>query len=233
VPIVSLKNVKYRWGPDRPLTLDIEQFEIESGERLFLHGPSGSGKSTLLNVLAGVLVPEQGSVECLGHDLAKLNNRDRDRFRADHVGLIFQQFNLVPYLSVLENVLLPCHFSERRRGADAGGSMLQEARQLLEQLGLGSDIWKQAATQLSVGQQQRVAVARAMIGKPEIIIADEPTSALDADRRGRFLDLLLDKCKAFGSTLVFVSHDLSLANHFTRALSIADLNRAGLQEIAA
>ena len=234
MPIIALNNVRYRWQPKRPLTLDIETFEVAAGERLFLHGPSGSGKSTLLNVLAGVLVPEQGRVECLDRDLAKLNNRQRDRFRADHVGLIFQQFNLVPYLSVLENVLLPCHFSERRRHeADAGRSALREARQLLEQLGLGSDIWKQAATQLSVGQQQRVAVARAMIGKPEIIIADEPTSALDADRRGRFLDLLLGKCEAFGSTLVFVSHDLSLASHFTRALSIVDLNRARLQEIAA
>ncbi len=233
MPIVSLKNVKYRWQQNGPLTLDIKQFEVEPGERLFLHGPSGSGKSTLLNMLAGVLKPEQGTVECIGHDLVKLSNRECDQFRADHVGMIFQQFNLVPYLSVLENVLLPCHFSERRRkNAETNGSIFEDARQLLDQLGLGSDISKQPVTQLSVGQQQRVAAARALIGKPELIIADEPTSALDADRRGQFLDLLLGKCKTQGSTLLFVSHDLALTSYFTRSISISEINLVRQQEAA-
>jgi len=231
--IISLNSVKYRWQPRQPLTLDIEAFEVGSGERLFLHGPSGSGKSTLLNILAGVLLPESGTVQCLGREINKLGNHERDRFRADHVGMIFQQFNLVPYLSVLENVLLPCHFSARRRdNADASGSAAKDARQLLDHLGLAGKIGARAVTRLSVGQQQRVAVARALIGKPELIIADEPTSALDADRRGRFLDLLLGKCEALGSTLLYVSHDLSLMHHFTRCVSMSELNRAPQEEAA-
>jgi len=229
--IISLKGVKFRWQPGQPLTLDIEAFEVEGGERLFLHGASGSGKSTLLNILAGVLLPESGTVQCLGREIDGLSNHERDRFRADHVGMIFQQFNLVPYLSVLENVLLPCHFSARRRdNAGAGGSAAKDARQLLDHLGLAGKIGARAVTRLSVGQQQRVAVARALIGKPELIIADEPTSALDADRRGRFLDLLLGKCEALGSTLLYVSHDLSLMNHFSRRVSMSELNRAPQEE---
>jgi len=229
--IISLKGVKFRWQPGQPLTLDIEAFEVEGGERLFLHGASGSGKSTLLNILAGVLLPESGTVQCLGREIDGLSNHERDRFRADHVGMIFQQFNLVPYLSVLENVLLPCHFSARRRdNAGAGGSAAKDARQLLDHLGLAGKIGARAVTRLSVGQQQRVAVARALIGKPELIIADEPTSALDADRRGQFLDLLLGQCQALGSTLLYVSHDLSLMNHFSRCLSMSELNRAPQEE---
>jgi putative ABC transport system ATP-binding protein len=224
---ISLTGVKFRWRPDQPPTLDIDALEVERGERLFLHGPSGSGKSTLLNILAGVLVPERGTVQCLAREINKLGNRERDRFRADHVGMIFQQFNLVPYLSVLENVLLPCHFSPRRRdNAAVNGSATKEAQELLEHLDLDGDISARTVTHLSVGQQQRVAVARALIGRPELIIADEPTSALDADRRARFLELLLGKCQALGATLFYVSHDLSLMNHFTRSISMSDLNRA-------
>jgi putative ABC transport system ATP-binding protein len=141
--------------------------------------------------------------------------------------MIFQQFNLVPYLSVLENVLLPCHFSPRRRdNAAVNGSATKEAQELLEHLDLDGDISARTVTHLSVGQQQRVAVARALIGRPELIIADEPTSALDADRRARFLELLLGKCQALGATLFYVSHDLSLMNHFTRSISMSDLNGA-------
>jgi len=230
---ISLKDVRYRWGRGRPLTLDIAALEIGSGERVFLHGASGSGKSTLLNLLAGVLLPESGVVQCLGRELTRLGKRERDRFRADHVGMIFQQFNLVPYLSVLENVLLPCHFSSRRvEQASADGSAAAQARQLLDSLGLAGELAARAVTELSVGQQQRAAVARALIGRPELIIADEPTSALDADRRDRFLDLLLGKCEAIGSTLLYVSHDLSLTKHFTRCISMSGLNHAPREEAA-
>ena len=227
---VSISDVRFRWHAGHPPALDITALEISAGERLFLHGASGSGKSTLLNILAGVLVPERGSVRCLGREINTLHNRERDRFRADHVGMVFQQFNLVPYLSVLENVLLPCHFSARRR-ADSGvsGASIAEARRLLDHLELDGAIGARTVTQLSVGQQQRVAVARALIGKPELIIADEPTSALDADLRGRFLDLLLGKCEALGSTLLYVSHDLSLMGHFTHCISMSEINHASRQ----
>jgi putative ABC transport system ATP-binding protein len=229
---LSLKNVQFRWRRDQPLTLDIDAFEVESGERLFLHGASGSGKSTLLNIVSAVLAPERGSVHCLGREISTLGSRERDRFRADHIGMIFQQFNLVPYLSMLENVLLPCHFSTRRWENAGGRSAAKEARHLLDQLGLAGHIGRRKVVQLSVGQQQRVAVARALIGKPELIIADEPTSALDTARREQFLDLLLRECGARGSTLLYVSHDLSLTAHFTRCISMSELNRGSQAEAA-
>jgi putative ABC transport system ATP-binding protein len=228
---VSISNIRFRWRAGHSPTLDIGSLEIPDGGRLFLHGASGSGKSTLLNILAGVLVPECGSVQCLGREINTLSNRERDRFRADHVGMIFQQFNLVPYLSVLENVLLPCHFSARRRGnTDASGPSIDEARQLLNHLELDGAVEARTVTELSVGQQQRVAAARALIGRPELIIADEPTSALDADRRGQFLGLLLGKCEALGSTLLYVSHDLSLSGYFTCCVSMCEINRSSRQE---
>ncbi|MFN0039058.1 MAG: ABC transporter ATP-binding protein [Burkholderiales bacterium] len=225
---ITLRDIKFRWQAGQALTLDIDRLEVAQGERLFLYGPSGSGKSTLLNLLAGIVEPEQGEVLCVGHELGGLSNRALDRYRADHVGMIFQQFNLVPYLSVLDNVLLPCHFSTRRRKkAEVSGSIRDEARRRLRQLGLGSEAWVQQVTRLSVGQQQRVAAARALIGQPELIIADEPTSALDSERRAAFLELLVAECEVLGSTLLFVSHDLSLTGYFTRTESMTQLNRAG------
>lgn len=228
---VRLRNVVYRWQAGTDPVLDIERFDVRCGECVFLHGPSGSGKSTLLSLLAGVLEPEQGTVRCMGHELAVLGGIDRDRYRADHVGMIFQQFNLVPYLSVLDNVLLPCRFSaRRRREAEAAGSGRCSAERLLTELGLPKKLWSRHVTHLSVGQQQRVAIARALIGKPELVIADEPTSALDADGRARFLDLLLDQCEALGSTLLFASHDLALSARFTRTLGVVEINRARAEE---
>ena len=184
-----------------------------------MHGPSGSGKSTLLNLIGGVIQPAQGEVRLLGQPLATLGTAARDAFRAAHTGFIFQQFNLIPYLSVLDNVLLPCRFSPRR--AERAGDETQEARRLLSALDIAAELWTRPANRLSVGQQQRVAAARALLGKPEIIIADEPTSALDAGRQAAFLDLLLAEARAAGSSVLFVSHDLALADHFERTLELA------------
>lgn len=227
---VRLTDLRFRWQAGAPCCLDIPSLAIAAGERVFIYGASGSGKSTLLGLLAGVHRPEAGYVEILGQDLGQLSGSGRDRFRVDHIGFIFQQFNLIPYLPVLDNVLLPCRFS-RRRLAEArrdGKSEQAEARRLLDALGLEGQLLAQPAHRLSVGQQQRVAAARALIGRPELIIADEPTSALDADRQDDFLDLLLEECAAQASTLLFVSHDHRLASHFTRELSLAALNRASL-----
>ncbi len=145
------------------------------------------------------------------------------------MGVVFQMFNLVPYLTVLENVLLPLRFSaaRRRRVEAAGGSPATEARRLLLRLGLAEDlVTSRRATALSVGQQQRVAVARSLIGAPDLILADEPTSALDADARNAFIDLLLQECAKHASTLLFVSHDTSLAKHFDRTIDLAEINAA-------
>lgn len=224
-PLLQVEQVVFRWGRGQPPCIDIAEFAVAPGERVFLHGPSGSGKSTLLGLLGGVLVPERGVVRALGTDLAALGAAARDRFRVDHIGFVFQQFNLIPYLSMLDNVLLPCGFSDRRR-TRAGDSPRAEALRLLRALDLTPDLLDRRVTQLSVGQQQRVAVARALIGRPEIIVADEPTSSLDSDRQDRFLDLLLQECEASQASLLFVSHDRRLARHFTRELALHELNRA-------
>ncbi len=227
--VVELDALSFAWpGQTRPL-LQIDRLELLPGERVFLRGPSGSGKSTLLGLVAGVLVPQAGTVRVLGTSLGNLGGAARDRFRADHVGIIFQQFNLIPYLSVIENTLLPCLFSARRRQrAVARASSLEaEARRLLAQLDLGdARTLERPVTELSVGEQQRVAAARALIGAPEILIADEPTSSMDADRRAAFLDLLFGQCLESGSTLLFVSHDASLQEPFDRCFELAQLNRA-------
>jgi putative ABC transport system ATP-binding protein len=227
--VVELSGVRFAWPGAPAPALDIGALSIARGERVFVRGPSGSGKSTLLGLLAGVLVPQAGEVRVLGRDIAKLSGAARDRSRADHVGFIFQMFNLIPYLSVVENVRLPCGFSRarRERAAAAGGSVDAEARRLLAHLGLGdAALLRRPVTALSVGQQQRVAAARALIGAPELVIADEPTSALDAERRADFLRLLFAECGRAGATLVFVSHDPALEPAFGRTLSMASLNRA-------
>lgn len=232
--IANLTDIGFAW-PNGPQLLDIKKFSIEADEHVFLRGPSGSGKSTLLGLIAGVLQPQAGRIEVLGHDLTMMSGRQRDRLRADHLGVIFQMFNLVPYLSVLQNVALPCQFSVRRRGnvARAGG-IDHEARRLLKRLGLQSeDLLARKVTDLSVGQQQRVAAARALIGGPNLIIADEPTSALDTDTRNQFIDLLNEEARASGAAVLFVSHDAGLSGPFDRTIDLMEINlAAAAKEVA-
>jgi len=227
VPLIALSHLGFSW-PGQPELLDIAEFHLNRGESLFLKGPSGSGKTTLLGLLGGVQKPARGSIRLLGTDLGALSASARDRFRVDHTGYIFQQFNLLPFLSVRENVELPCRFSRLRaeRARQRHGSVDQAAAALLAHLGLREELLERRADALSIGQQQRVAAARALIGQPELVIADEPTSALDTDSREAFLDLLFAECRDAGSSLLFVSHDQSLARLFDRSLSLAELNRA-------
>lgn len=230
-PAIELENVEFAWVRGRPV-LDVERFVVARGERVFLKGPSGSGKSTLLGLVGGVLLPSRGSVRVLGEDLVRMSGSRRDTFRATHVGFVFQMFNLVPYLSVLENVILPARFSAARRAK--AGDLAGEARRLLAALGLGAaEIGSRAVTQLSIGQQQRVAAARALLGRPELVIADEPTSSLDWDARESFLQLLMHECEIAGTTLLFVSHDISLSGLFDRTVALAEINRAAQRGAAA
>ncbi|MBP8897854.1 MAG: ABC transporter ATP-binding protein [Sulfuritalea sp.] len=222
---LRITDLVFRWPRQAQICLDIARFELAAGERVFLHGASGSGKSTLLGLLGGVALPQQGRIELLGTDITRLGSRDRDRFRADHIGFLFQQFNLLPWLPALDNVLLPCTFSARRRER-AGADPRAEAERLLRHLDLDTASWRKPAGELSVGQQQRVAAARALIGRPEILIADEPTSALDAERQQAFIDLLLQESAAVGAALVFVSHDQRLAGHFDRSIALHDISTA-------
>lgn len=228
---LELSGVRFAYGRGAPNVLDIAGFTLKPGERVFLKGASGSGKSTLLGLIAGILEPQEGRIEVLGEDLPAMNAAARDRFRAARLGVIFQMFNLLPYLPVGANVTLPCRFSAARASeAQAAGGAESEARRLLSRLGLDTaHVWNRRAAELSVGQQQRVAAARALIGGPGLILADEPTSALDADSRDSFIALLKDECEASGAALLFVSHDGGLADHFDRALDLSELNsmRAG------
>jgi putative ABC transport system ATP-binding protein len=223
---VRMADVRFAWPGHDPFWLAVDALEIARGERLLLTGPSGSGKSTLLSLLCGVAVPSAGAVEVLGTDLAGLPGPARDRFRADHFGIIFQTFNLLPYLSALDNVLLPLRFSAARSTRAGGPSAAAEARRLLARLGL-EEMQAQQAARLSVGQQQRVAAARALIGAPGLIVADEPTSALDRNRQQVFLDLLFTEAEGTGTSIVMVSHDETLAPLFDRTLPLEDVARIG------
>jgi putative ABC transport system ATP-binding protein len=231
---VRLRGVEYKWNARDAFGLTVGEFTVSRGERLLLLGASGSGKSTLLSLLTGIALAQAGSLEILGQRLDKLGSSGRDRFRAEHFGIIFQMFNLLPYGTVIDNVLLPLSFAPRRRArAMAAGGTESEARRLLSALGLPADIGRQTAVTLSVGQQQRVAAARALIGSPEIVVADEPTSALDDDRQQDFLDLLFGQIDATRATLIMVSHDRRLARHFTRAVELADVLATSQREGAA
>lgn len=227
---IDIADLRFGYTPDSDV-LAISSLTLEAGERAFLYGPSGSGKSTLLGLIGGVLVARSGRVTVLDVDLSEVRSSARDRFRADHIGFVFQQFNLVPYLSVVDNVCLPCRYSARRqtRAIESDGSAAKAAARLLSSLGINKRLRSRKSTDLSVGQQQRVAVARALIGRPEIIIADEPTSALDSLRRGNFIDLLLEECLKSGSTIVFVSHDPALASHFDRSIDLQEINEAATE----
>ena len=233
-PAIHLRDLRFGWTREAPL-LDIPELRVARGERLFLQGPSGCGKSTLLGLLGGVLSPQAGTISVLGTDITALGSGARDRFRADHIGFIFQQFNLLPFLDVIDNVLLPCRFSPRRaeRAKAAAASQLAEAHLLLLALGLDpTAVRGKSVRELSVGQQQRVAAARALIGAPELLIVDEPTSALDEDARTSFLALLIAQCYRYQSTVVFVSHDSSLATLFDRKLQLSQITRSSLALVA-
>jgi putative ABC transport system ATP-binding protein len=234
--VIHARDLEFAW-PGQPPCLQIDALDIDAGAHVFVHGPSGCGKSTLLGLLAGVLLPRSGTLTVHGQDWARLPASARDARRADDLGVIFQQFNLLPYLSVRDNVVLPCRFSDvrRRRATQQArdGRPDTAAADLLLQLGLPADAHDRPAGTLSVGQQQRVAAARALLGQPSLVIADEPTSALDAALRDSFLALLAGPLRQWGATLVFVSHDERLATRFDRVLSLPDLNRATQRAAAA
>ncbi|MCY4263586.1 MAG: ATP-binding cassette domain-containing protein [Gammaproteobacteria bacterium] len=217
---ISIANLEYTWpGAEHP-TLYLPKLQVDCGESVFLRGASGSGKSTLLSLLAGILAAPPGSVSILETDMASLSARRRDSFRANHIGIVFQQFNLIPFLTVGQNLRLAARFTGR-----SGQPVEQRSVELLESLQLSPSLLLRQADQLSVGQQQRVAIARAFINQPEIILADEPTSALDADAKDHFVQLLLSIRETTGCAVVFASHDNSLAGHFETVVALADINK--------
>ncbi|MEC8011468.1 MAG: ABC transporter ATP-binding protein [Pseudomonadota bacterium] len=213
---ISINQLSFSYSKNADI-LHIPQWDIDKGDTVFLHGSSGSGKSTLLNLITGVIVPQSGSIQILGERLDQMKSRERDRFRAKHIGYVFQNFNLIPSLSVMDNVHLSCYFSGRYIND------LERAATLLQSLQIPENCWHREAQHLSIGQQQRVAIARALVHKPEILIADEPTSSLDAGNRDAFIQLMLSMAKEHSMTVVFVSHDQSLASYFQHQVSLNQL----------
>ncbi|HGM5960732.1 ATP-binding cassette domain-containing protein [Stenotrophomonas maltophilia] len=223
-PVIALEDVQF--GYDMRLVLDIPKLWIEQGSSVLLRGVSGGGKSTLLGLLAGVLMPGKGRVEVAGQALQGMGGAARDRFRADHLGVIFQQFNLLPFLSVRDNIALGLRFS-RLRSARISRPLDAEIARLLQALQLNPELMQRRAGTLSVGQQQRVAAARALIGRPAVLLADEPTSALDREAATAFLQLMSAQCRAAGTTVLVVSHDESLQPLFDRTIALSQINHAG------
>lgn len=220
-PILSLADVRFRWPGRAGFSLTVPEFAVGQGETVLLLGASGSGKSTLLSLICGTVVPDAGSVHVAGTDFATLSGARRDRLRAERIGVIFQQFNLLPFGTVSDNILLPLRFAPERRAR--AGDARDTARTLCTALGLPDGVLTTKAATLSVGQQQRVAVARALIGQPPLIVADEPTSSLDANSQAAFLDLMFRQVGANGASLLMVSHDPRLADQFDRVVEIADI----------
>jgi len=208
-------------SPDGEVTpvLDVPSFALARGEQIALRGASGSGKTTLLNIIAGILTPDAGRVWVDGREMTALSEGERDRARAECIGYVFQTFNLLQGYSAIENVMLGMMFG---RGADAAF-----ARSLLERVGLGTRLHHRPR-QLSVGQQQRVAVARALANHPRLVLADEPTGNLDP-RHGRdALTLIRDICHEQEAALLLVSHDPGVLEQFERVDDLAHVNRAAM-----
>ncbi|CAI3794036.1 ABC transporter ATP-binding protein [Rheinheimera sp. MM224] len=218
IPALELKSLVFSW-PDQPPLLNIPQLKLEQGQHLFIYGSSGSGKTTLLNLLAGIYPCQQGDILIAGQSMAALSAAKRDQLRASSIGVVFQQLNLIPYLTVLQNVLLVSAFTKKIPQAE------QRARYLLQKLGLDQQLWQAPANQLSVGQQQRVAIARALLTQPALLIADEPTSALDHKHRDGFMQLMLSEAELCGTTVVFVSHDPALRSYFHFELDMEQLHQ--------
>lgn len=221
---IQLKDIRYTY-PDTPgkLILNINNWKVAAGEQVFVHGPSGGGKSTLLNLLSGMLQADTGEVSVMGQRLDKISSRQRDRFRADHIGYIFQQFNLIPYLDAIDNIKLAHQFAKE----NTSSSLEDDIKSLLSSFYIDPADWQKPVAKLSIGQQQRIAIARAMVNKPELLIADEPTSSLDQNNRDNFMKELMAMVSEHNTTLLFVSHDMSLAKHFNRVDALADINIAG------
>jgi len=219
--IIKIDTVKFYWSKKSNFKIFVPNLEIKKGEKVLLLGESGSGKTTILSLICGFLNPLSGNIFINGKTINQLSSKTKDEYRADNIGIIFQQFNLLPYANVVDNVLLPLYFSKVR--SNNVPNKREKVIELFKQLRLPDDIIQFKASSLSMGQQQRVAVARALIGNPSLIIADEPTSSLDADAQKIFLDLMFEQISENNSTLLMVSHDRSLSGQFDRLVDINEI----------
>ena len=218
--LISVENLKYSLGDNIKFRLNIKKFILDKSDSILIYGESGAGKSTFLNLLSGTLNPQEGSINILGTNIAETSSSIKDKIRGDHFGIVFQTFNLLPYITVKNNILLGKAYSNRKQSI----SNNDEVKTLMDNLSLNyKELIDRKAYELSIGQQQRVAVARALIGKPEIIIADEPTSALDKDNQNEFINLLFKSLDENEQGLIMVSHDQKVSNKFKTVKNITEI----------
>ena len=219
--IVKIETLRFQWSKNNNFKIFVPKLEVGRGKKVLFLGESGSGKTTLLSLICGFLEPLSGSISINDKIISNLTSTNKDAYRSDNIGIIFQQFNLLPYANVIDNIILPLYFSKQR--SKKVENKTNAAMTLCDQLRLPESILNQKASNLSVGQQQRVAVARALIGSPSIIVADEPTSSLDTEAQELFLDLMFDQISKNSSTLLMVSHDKSLTNYFDQVIDINEI----------
>jgi len=218
--LISVDNLNYSLGNNTKFFLKINKFILKKSDSFLIYGDSGAGKSTFLNLLSGTLRPQEGAINILGKNIVDSSSAVKDKIRGDHFGIVFQTFNLLPYITVKNNILLGKAYSNRKQLLSSN----DEVKILMDKLSLNyKDFVDRKAYELSIGQQQRVAVARALIGKPEIIIADEPTSALDQDNQKEFINLLFKSLDENEQGLIMVSHDKKLSNKFKIVKNITEI----------
>lgn len=225
-PLVDITDLQKSFASpegEKTLIVDVPRFQLAEGEQVAVRGASGSGKTTFLNLIAGILQADRGTIVVAGTDMTKLPESGRDRLRARTIGYVFQNFNLLQGYTALENVMLGMLFGA---GVDKA-----RARHLLERVGL-SHRMTYRPSQLSIGQQQRVAVARALANRPKLVLADEPTGNLDQRHAGEALELIREACREDGAALLLVSHDPTVLSLFDRSEDLADLNRAAAAHAA-
>ena len=224
---IDIKNLKLAF--DGHNCIDIPSLQIHNGDAVMLFGENGSGKTTLMKLLSGLLEPDSGSVHILGRNLTNMKRREKDHFRADQVGYIFQSLHLMPYLTALENILLPCGFSSRKKQIVDGAELSREyeAYQLMARLKLEDPSRLRHKTeQLSKGLQQRIAVARALIGNPSLILADEPASTMGSYSQRLVYELLIEHARETNATLICITHNKEANPLFEHHLNMKDINRS-------
>ena len=218
--MIKLSDVYFGYT-DSDFALQIDQFSIASGEAVAVIGPSGCGKTTLLNLLSGVVLPEKGDVQVAGQSVSRLADTARRELRISSIGMVFQNFELLEYLPVMDNILLPLRIGS---GLRVTAELRERARELAGHVGIGGKLQRYPG-QLSQGERQRVAVCRALLLRPPLVLADEPTGNLDPSNKRLVVDLLLEYAQNSGATLVTVTHDRELLSHFERVLDFQQVNQ--------
>jgi putative ABC transport system ATP-binding protein len=217
--VIAVERLEFRYA-EGDFFLKIPTLQIERGETVAFIGPSGSGKTTLLNLIAGIALPRAGRITTGDVELTSLDDARRRNFRIRNIGLVFQEFELLEYLSVLDNILLPYRINPSMR---LDGAVRERARQLATEVDIGDKV-DRYATKLSQGEKQRVAVCRALLPQPSLLLADEPTGNLDPKNKGRVLDILFDYASRTGTTLITVTHDHDLIDRYGRVVDFREFH---------